>query len=285
MTYRIRVEHTSHYQYATSVQYSYNEVRVTPLSTPRQLVLDSRLAVSPGVPMHGYIDYWGTVVQAFDLQEPHDEMVIRGGAVVETDAFCPSSPDPGWAEVTTPEVRARFSEYLAPTGQVPHDPRLDNVAAEMTAGLASGGAAAADAAGAAVRWVREQLRYVPGATAVHTSAVEAWNGGEGVCQDFAHLTLALMRAMGLPARYCSGYVLPTDDTEVGQTVQGESHAWVEYWAGDWTPADPTSGRDVGSSHVLVARGRDYSDVPPVKGIFHGGPTSRLDVTVALTRLA
>src|SRR5581483_704123 len=109
----------------------------------------------------------------------------------------------------------------------------------------------------------------------------------GVCQDFAHLTLALLRAMGLPARYCSGYVHPngSGDARLGETVEGESHAWIDVWTGEWQGFDPTAGIPVGAHHVLVARGRDYADVPPIKGIFHGGPTARLDVTVSLTRLA
>jgi transglutaminase-like putative cysteine protease len=138
---------------------------------------------------------------------------------------------------------------------------------------------------AAVAWVRDQLTYVPGTTGVHTSAIEAWNGGEGVCQDFAHLTLALVRAMGVPARYCSGYMHPNGDADIGATVEGESHAWLEVWTGDWEALDPTAGRRIDTHHVLVARGRDYADVPPVKGIFQGGPTTSLEVGVSLTRLA
>ena len=114
-------------------------------------------------------------------------------------------------------------------------------------------------------WVRDQLTYVPGTTGVHTSAVEAWEGGEGVCQDFAHLTLAVLRSMGLPGRYCSGYVHPDGDADLGATLEGESHAWIEVWSGDWQPFDPTAGNAIAEHHVLVARGRDYADVAPVRG--------------------
>jgi transglutaminase-like putative cysteine protease len=305
LTYRIRIEHTSRYRYAAPVQSSYNETRLTPLTTPWQLVLDSRVTVQPSTPLHGYVDYWGSVVHAFDLQQPHDELVITGRSVVETsigpgDVFGGAQPLPGleatspipsnfsWAELEVAVRSDRFSEYLAPTGQVPDDARLIEVAAALLAeagGPGGRGFGPAAAAERAVAWVGQQLTYVPGTTGVHTSAIQAWDGGEGVCQDFAHLTLAVLRGMGIPARYCSGYVHPHGDAEVGQTVHGESHAWIEYWAGTWTPVDPTAGRSIGEHHVLVARGRDYSDVPPVKGIFHGGPTAGLDVTVELTRLA
>lgn len=281
MTYRIRVEHESRYHYRRSVQSSYNEARITPLTTPTQLVLDSRIEVEPAASLHGYTDYWGSVVHAFDLQRPHDEMVVVGRSVVETNtAAAPDAPTVGWAELRDEKVRDRFAEYLAYTARVPADERLAGVAAGLAVAPT-----VEEAVSAAVAWVRDQLTYVPGATGVHTSAVEAWAGGEGVCQDFAHLTLALLRAMGVPARYCSGYVHPVEDAQVGVTVEGESHAWVDYWSGSWRSVDPTAGKVVGDRHVLVARGRDYSDVPPIKGIFHGGPTSHLDVTVSLTRLA
>jgi transglutaminase-like putative cysteine protease len=101
----------------------------------------------------------------------------------------------------------------------------------------------------------------------------------------AHVTVALMRATGLPARYVSGYLHPDPKAQPGSTAVGQSHAWVEYWAGSWSALDPTSGAPVGERHVVVARGRDYADVPPLKGIYHGPPESAMDVTVQVTRLA
>jgi transglutaminase-like putative cysteine protease len=126
---------------------------------------------------------------------------------------------------------------------------------------------------------------MPGATGVRTDAQEAWDKGQGVCQDMAHVTVALLRATGLPARYVSGYLHPDTKAKPGSTAVGQSHAWVEYWAGSWTALDPTSGAPVGERHVVVARGRDYADVPPLKGIYHGPPESAMTVTVEVTRLA
>ena len=124
-----------------------------------------------------------------------------------------------------------------------------------------------------------------GTTGVRTNAQEAWDQGQGVCQDMAHVTVALLRAAGLPARYVSGYLHADPGAEPGQTAVGESHAWVEYWAGSWQPLDPTSGAPVAERHVVVARGRDYADIPPLKGIYHGAPTGAPKVTVEVTRLA
>lgn len=285
MTYRIRVEHLSRYAYGSTVYSSYNEARLTPLTTPAQLVLDSRVSVEPRTSLYGYVDYWGSVVHAFDLQQPHDELVITGRSVVETngtDALIGGSVDRvlDWRELAQAVAGDEHIEHLAPTIRVPVDDRLSEVAAEL-----SRSASPTVAAQEAVTWVGTQMRYVPGTTGVHTSAVEAWDLREGVCQDFAHLTLAVLRPMGIPARYCSGYVHPTGNAEVGDTVVGESHAWIEYWCGSWTPVDPTAGGSTGEHHVLVARGRDYSDVTPLKGIFQGGSTARLEVNVSLTRMA
>jgi transglutaminase-like putative cysteine protease len=134
-------------------------------------------------------------------------------------------------------------------------------------------------------WVRDQLTYTKGATNVMTSAVEARRTGHGVCQDFVHLSIALLREMGIPCRYASGYFDSRLDAEVGETTIGESHAWAEAWIGGWYPFDPTNDVPVGERHVLVALGRDYRDVTPLKGVYSGSPSSTTSVTVELTRRA
>jgi len=106
-----------------------------------------------------------------------------------------------------------------------------------------------------------------------------------VCQDFTHLTLAVLRGMGIPARYVSGYLHPSKAAEVGTVSTGESHAWVEAWTGDWWGFDPTHLGPVGERHVVVGRGRDYADVSPLKGVYHGAPAEALTVSVEITRLA
>jgi transglutaminase-like putative cysteine protease len=120
---------------------------------------------------------------------------------------------------------------------------------------------------------------------VHSTATDAWQAREGVCQDFAHVTLAMLRSIGIPSRYVSGYLHTRQDAKLGESVEGESHAWVDVWTGDWWAHDPTNAIPVGPRHVWVATGRDYADVAPLKGIFTGGGQSTLDVSVHLTRLA
>jgi transglutaminase-like putative cysteine protease len=130
----------------------------------------------------------------------------------------------------------------------------------------------------------ERVAYRSGSTGVATSALQAWQQGSGVCQDIAHVTCALLRSVGLPAAYVSGYLHPRVDAEVGTASTGESHAWVEVWLGGWWAYDPTNRIPAGERHVVVGRGRDYGDVPPLKGLYSGGGSQRLGVSVEVTRL-
>jgi transglutaminase-like putative cysteine protease len=177
-------------------------------------------------------------------------------------------------------VQDRFAEFLAASTYVSAEPELTEIGPSLRAGSAP-----VQAGLRAAAWTHETLRYERGATHVHTSSAEARAAGKGVCQDFVHVTLALLRAAGLPARYVSGYLHPAVDAEVGATIAGESHAWVEFWAGEWVAVDPTSLADVGSRHVLLARGRDYADVRPLAGVYSGPAAEDFGVAVEVTRLA
>jgi transglutaminase-like putative cysteine protease len=282
MGWRLQVVHTTRVSYSAPVRASFNEARMTPLTIPAQVTLESRVTAGPGVPVWTYCDYWGTFVSVFDITDPHESLVVRAQATVETgqglaDAAPARLP---WAELRARTGSGRLLEFLLPT---PLTTVTRDVAAAVVDAVRD--ADPAQAATEIAARVRSQVSYMAGATGVRTNAQQAWDQGQGVCQDMAHLTVALLREAGLPARYVSGYLHADPSAEPGQTAVGESHAWVEYWAGSWLPCDPTSGAPVRERHVVVARGRDYTDIPPLKGIYHGAPTSALDVTVEVTRLA
>lgn len=282
MSWRLRIEHTTSVRYAGPVLTSFNEARMTPLTLPTQTTLDARVSAGPGVPVWTYNDYWGTYVSVFDLPDPHDGLLIRAVAMVETEAPAgvPRDGRLGWEPLREEASGGRLLEFMLPTELTTVTPQI---AATVTGDLRS---VPPDGAAEAISSrVRERVSYMPGATGVRTDAQEAWDKGQGVCQDMAHVTVALMRAAGLPARYVSGYLHPDTRARPGSTAVGQSHAWVEYWAGSWVAVDPTSGAPVGERHVVVARGRDYADVLPLKGIYHGPPESAMDVTVEVTRLA
>ncbi len=280
--WRLRIRHTTRYAYDAPVEASYNEARITPLSTPSQVTIDARVVTSPPTTPFRYWDYWGALVDAFDLHEPHDTLEVTGTSLVATNvAVGVAREEAGWVSLAEPAVLDDLCELLAPSAYVPASAELAAVAAEVRSRAPSPVQAAEDIAGI----VHDRLAYEPGTTVVTTEAGEAWAAGRGVCQDFAHVCIGILRAAGIPARYVSGYLHPTVDAPPGDTVRGESHAWVEAWTGWWQPLDPTTAATVGERHVIVARGRDYRDVAPLRGIYTGAATERHEVEVAITRLA
>lgn len=280
VSWRLRVVHRTGYHYTLPATQSYNEARLTPRSDHTQTVVANRLDTTPATREYRYTDYWGTVVSAFDLHTPHTEFRVVATSVVTTSDPLPPVRTHAWADLRRPDVTDAYAEYLQPTAYTPQDAELERMAHTLSARTAP-----ADAVFAISQWVRDELTYRPGSTGVHSSASDAWSAREGVCQDYAHVVLVMLRAIGVPARYVSGYLYGEPGARPGRTVHGESHAWVEVWTGGWWAYDPTNALPIGARHVSVARGRDYADVTPLKGVFTGGGTSTLDVAVHLTRLA
>jgi transglutaminase-like putative cysteine protease len=278
---RLRISHATSFVYSGVVHASYNEARISPIDTSRQFTLEHRVDVRPATNLYRYRDYWGSRVHAFDIHHDHTELVVTGTSVVETAERAPSHDDTvGWDTFEASGLTDRFLEYLNATAATAPDDAVRVVASELRG--ESTPAAALHALG---EWIRGCVEYRPGVTSVSTTAAEVLRARSGVCQDFVHLSLAVLRSAGVPARYVSGYLFSEPESEVGRMHQGQSHAWLEAWTGDWHPIDPTSGAAVGERHVLVARGRDYADVAPLKGVYHGGPSHALDVSVELTRIA
>ncbi|HEU5110393.1 MAG TPA: transglutaminase family protein [Micromonosporaceae bacterium] len=282
-SWRLKIEHRTGFAYAGKVSSSYNEARMSPRNESRQAVLESRVEVRPAARTYRYEDYWGTVVTAFDVHAPHDSLRVTATSIVETlppgDVLAPDD-GAGWSDVQARENRNRWHELLLPTPRTALDDELTALAAELR------GAAATphEAALAVCERVRAELEYEPGATGVQTDAVQSWRQRKGVCQDISHLVVGLLRSMGTPARYVSGYLHPAPDAAIGEDVVGQSHAWVEWWAGRWRSFDPTNGIPVGERHVVVGRGREYGDVPPLKGVYAGPENTGQGVEVRLTRL-
>jgi len=278
---RLTIVHTTTFGYDEPVVASYNEARMTPLTRTGQTVLSTRIDVRPCTWQWTYRDYWGTAVTAFEVLTPHRALTVTARHVVQVEEPPPPRPAGDWAELRDPALRDRLAEHLDDTASTAPPGEVVELAHRAVHRLGPGAAAVAVAEA-----VREQVEYIPGTTTVHTPAAEAWAARAGVCQDLTHLTLGALHAVGIPARYVSGYLDPRVDDAVGEPVVGESHAWLEYWAGGWFPLDPTNLRPVSSRHVALARGRCYGDVAPLRGIF-AGPTNtqELAVTVAITQEA
>lgn len=277
---QFRIVHTTGYHYKGGATASFNEARMTPLTGRRQLVLSSRLEITPVAWTHPHRDYWGSSVVAFEVHERHDQLQVVATSTVDIHLAERDSDPATWEDLTDPDLLDKHGEYLAQTDYVrPHDE-----VKELARRAAAEAATPAQAVAEIVRQLRERVSYVTGVTQVSTLAQEVWEHGAGVCQDIAHLTLGALRSVDIPARYVSGYVVTQEDPPVAETMVGESHAWIQYWDGEWVGLDPTNQSEPRGSHVEVAVGRDYSDVLPLKGIYTGSGGSDMFVSVEITRL-
>lgn len=273
-SWRLRVSHETRFDYEGMARASYNEVRLTPRSERRQTALETRVVTVPPASQYSYVDYWGTQVIAFNVDRGHERLSITGSSLVDTlQAGRPA--DATWSEVA--DAALTMADHLSHNAYTAPGPELAEVAAGLRAGTPL------ETAEKVIDWTQRSLRYVRGVTTVHTSANEAYVDGAGVCQDFVHLALSLAKSVGLPARYVSGYFHPEVGANIGEEVTGETHAWIEFWTGSWWGYDPTNDCAVGERHVAVGRGRDYADVPPVKGIYAGNAQHSMKVTVRIAR--
>jgi transglutaminase-like putative cysteine protease len=278
--WRMRVVHATGYAYKSPVTASFNGARLTPRSDSRQNVVLNRIETVPATRSYRYVDYWGTAVTAFDLHAPHAELEVTASSVVETDKDEVPEDKLTWEDLDSAAVRDKFDEYLTASEFTPASRRLTRVG-ERIAKYHDPQQAVIEAA----QWVHTELAYVPGTTGVHSSGLDALREGKGVCQDFAHLTLIVLRSMGIPARYVSGYLHPNAKAKVGDTIEGQSHAWIQAWTGGWWHYDPTNDKEINEQYISVGVGRDYHDVTPLKGIYSGEGSTDLDVIVEITRLA
>lgn len=282
---RLTIDHITRYTYQGTVSRSHNEARMTPVSDDEQQVISAELAVKPSsASIHNYVDYFGTRVADFDVPSPHTVLEVRSSATVDVERAAGGQDveHVSWEQLRDPQLADTNAEYAKPTSLTAAGEELRAVAAEIAERAETPEAAAREV----LRRIAEHVSYEAGVTGVHTDADAVWSDGKGVCQDLSHVAIALLRELGIPARYVSGYIHPDEKAEIGQTVVGESHAWLEWWDGDWRAYDPTNHKMLDDSHVKVGHGRDYRDVPPLKGMLTGGSsTESLDVSVEITRLA
>src|SRR5215217_1871483 len=202
--WRLRVVHSTGYAYKSPVTASFNEARLTPRSDSRQNVILNRVETVPATRSYRYVDYWGTAVTAFDLHAPHTELEVTSSSVVETDRGEMPTDKVSWEDLRSEAVIDRFDEVLGPTHYTPHSKRIRRVGERIAKYHDPH-----EAVTAAANWVHSELKYVPGTTGVHSSGLDAHREGKGVCQDFAHLTLILLRAWEFRRGTCRAICTPT----------------------------------------------------------------------------
>jgi transglutaminase-like putative cysteine protease len=289
---RFEIHHRTHYLYAGPARESFMEARLTPVDEPGQRLLKHRLEINPPCPVHTYTDYFGNRVATFSIVHRHEALALDSRAEVETS---PVAPPPAALEVSVSEARQlfraerlRLHDYLTASPVIPRDATFNRLARRF---LRPG-----DELGPALRqlntWIKAELRYTPGATTVETPVLTALRQRAGVCQDFAQLMIAVLRAAGLPARYVTGYIETESQRRASARRSAprlvgasESHAWVEAYlpGGYWWPLDPTNDCVAGERHVKVAVGRDYRDGTPTRGVFKGTHTQTLSAAVRMRR--
>jgi transglutaminase-like putative cysteine protease len=246
---------------------------------------DFHVRVDPEARLQRHLDYFGTEVIEFGVPQPHDHLSIDVRARVVT-AEPPEPPAAHWDALAGAAYEAAGGEFLLATGDEPENGALDELfeASRATSPLAT------------VRLLSElipdRFEYRQGATYVGSTIDDLLAAGAGVCQDFVHLGLVLLRRHGIAARYVSGYLWAAPEDDGDDSVEVETHAWLEALlpAGGqrgepvWVGADPTNRRLAGETHVKIGHGRRYSDVPPIKGVYRGTATAELDAAVTMTRL-
>jgi len=284
---RYHLMHITEFHYDGPVSESYNAVCVRPMHDDRQSCLSFRLTTVPASPITSYRDTFGNWVHQFNILSEHRHLNVQAESVVLVhDGSAPAVAATTLAELDErhEELSEEFYDFVAPTAYVPlHLPEISVIVtvAEQASGGTVGGFAQA-----ASDLIHRRFQYVKGATHVHSSIEDSLKAGVGVCQDFAHVMLSVVRKRGLPGRYVSGYIVPNgagDATgNLEEVIGGQaSHAWTEvYLPGTgWCGFDPTLGAPVGMRHIRVAYGRDYGDVAPVRGVYKGHAGQRLSVDV------
>jgi transglutaminase-like putative cysteine protease len=269
------VWHHTTLRYTNTVALSFNEVRMRPRDRGSQRTLAFSLLSNPLAVPRSRIDYFGNYVHRVDVAGAHDMLELVVDSVVENSEPRRRRLAPWDPETLTADPRL---EYVLPTPRVPLTAVTRSLWEEW-----NGDDRSFDAVLATTERIPRELRYKTGATTVESSIDDLLAGGAGVCQDFTHLLLAMVRGAGWPARYVSGYLGPSGDETF---VEGQSHAWAEVCGADgrWVGLDPTHGGLTAAHHLRLAAGRDYSDVAPHRGLFYGtaeGATPEVLVRVTL----
>ena len=284
---RLEIRYRMHFRYSKPVRESQNEMRVRPRDDETQRVLSSRLTTEPPTQVFSTFDYWGTAVDHVGIRIPHPSLELVAETSVETSARPVPAPDAPVEDLSAPGFRTAHFEFLEQSEHVCW--HIGDGVAERAAAAAEGARSVQELLAAVVAAVRGSLRYESDTTDIGVSLEELLAGGVGVCQDFAHLAIGMLRSVAVPARYVSGYLFAADETaggtETADVVSVQTHAWIEAAIPGvgWWALDPTNGGEVGERHVVIGYGRDYSDVPPVRGAFMGGASAEVEAEVVIGR--
>ena len=281
MIYSVR--HTTTFRYEPAVRESVMEVRLQPRSDGGQRCLSFTLSVEPVANVMQYRDFTGNTVHHFDIAGTHTQVKVTAQSMVEVQSVpAPRAADGGnWAELDALTAGNDYWEMLLPSHFAHSSPSLKQLANELDCERRGNPLSLLTELNEAIY---KLFAYVPNSTKVDSPIEEALQARKGVCQDFAHIMIALVRRLQVPCRYVSGYMFHRDEAENDRSLEGASHAWVEALVPGlgWVGFDPTNNLVGGDRHIRVATGRDYADVPPTRGVYKGDAQSELSVAVTVS---
>jgi transglutaminase-like putative cysteine protease len=278
------IRYLTRYEYDSDVVDNLNALRVKPVANSRQRCDEFSVRLTPEVRLHRHTDYFGTEVVEFEVSRPHRQLTIDVRARVTTRSGV-DPPPATWDALRHPSYREAGGEFLLQTDDAPDHPAMAELLATTRAA-----ASPMEMLTLISELIPERFEYRQGATYVDSDVRHLLDVGAGVCQDFVHLGLCLLRHHGIATRYVSGYLFAAGSDESQESIEVDTHAWLEALlpaAGGepvWVGADPTNACMAGENHVKIGHGRHYPDVPPIKGVYRGSASAALDASVTMTRL-
>lgn len=278
---RYEIEHVSRYRYEWPVRHCIMAVCLQPKNDERQQLLRFELTTDPRGPNNAEPDAFGNTKHVLNIHREHASLVITAHSIVVT---LPGETPPETLDGSAwDEIRGGAESFV--DWDFTHPTALTQPTAALAAFAGAHGLDTPDgdpltALRALMSAIHGGFRYVPGSTSVGSPIDQVLESGEGVCQDYAHVMLAIARSWGVPSRYVSGYV------DIGETRSGATHAWVECKLPGlgWVGFDPTNRCLADHRHIRIAAGRDYQDVAPTRGVLQGGGATELDVEVRVRHL-
>jgi transglutaminase-like putative cysteine protease len=269
--------HRTHYVYSGFVIDSASQIKLYPVNDEMQRVNNHHITVPQQPAIHLFKDYFGNTTGFFSILPPHKELIIDN--LMEVEMLPPkaieltTSTSDAWSIILREDNQLEYHDYLrAELAQ------CQTQVQQAIREILSKEQHPLHTIHELSNYIYDNFTYQKGVTNVETSVDEIWQLKAGVCQDFAHMLLYMLRLMGVPARYISGYICPGSSEWRGE---GATHAWAEAWLPDtgWVGIDPTNKCLAGERHIRLASGRNFSDCTPVKGTYKGGVEHQLEVTV------
>jgi transglutaminase-like putative cysteine protease len=282
MIYSVR--HVTTFRYQPAVRESVMEVRLQPRSEANQHCLSFTLDVNPPANITQYRDFTGNTVHHFDIAGSHTEVKVTAQSTVQVQTVPPprSSEAGDWADLDALTAADDYWEMMLPSEFARSSEALQQLARELRSERRG---YPLDLLTELNEAIYQQFAYVPNSTKVDSPIEEALQTRQGVCQDFAHILIALVRPLHIPCRYVSGYLFHREENgHKDRSLEGASHAWAEALIPrlGWVAFDPTNNLIGGDRHIRVAIGRDYADVPPTRGVYKGEAQSELIVAVTVS---